>query len=93
MTGAEYVAKDLGMKVEAATLEQMGTARKITIRATETIRVAQVPLLSARPRDASAAPPLRPRCPAAHGRAAYVRDASGLPGLSDCPICLTARPV
>ena len=28
VTGAEYVAKDLGMKVEAATLEQLGVARK-----------------------------------------------------------------
>jgi chaperonin GroL len=30
VTGAEFVAKDLGMKVEGATLEQLGTARKIT---------------------------------------------------------------
>jgi chaperonin GroEL (HSP60 family) len=60
VTGAEYVAKDLGMKAETVTLEQMGTARKITIRVNETtliadaankeeinIRVAQVGFLSA----------------------------------------------
>ena len=40
MTGAEYVATDLGMRAETATLEQMGTARKITIRATETTLIA-----------------------------------------------------
>jgi chaperonin GroL len=40
VTGAEYVAKDLGMKAEAATLDQLGTARKITIRANETTIIA-----------------------------------------------------
>lgn len=40
VTGAEYVAKDLGMSAEQATLEQLGTARKITIRATETTIIA-----------------------------------------------------
>jgi chaperonin GroL len=40
VTGAEYVAKDLGLKAEAATLEQLGTARKVTIRATETTIIA-----------------------------------------------------
>jgi chaperonin GroL len=30
VTGAEYVAKDLGMKVEATTLDQLGIARKVT---------------------------------------------------------------
>ncbi len=28
VTGAEYIAKDLGMKVESASLEQLGVARK-----------------------------------------------------------------
>ena len=31
VTGAEFVAKDLGMKIEGTTLEQLGTARKLTI--------------------------------------------------------------
>lgn len=30
VTGAEFIAKDLGMKVETTTLEQLGTARKVT---------------------------------------------------------------
>ena len=30
VTGAEYVAKDLGMKVETTTLDQLGVARKVT---------------------------------------------------------------
>ena len=30
VTGAEYVAKDLGMKVEDTTLDQLGVARKVT---------------------------------------------------------------
>lgn len=29
VTGAEFIAKDLGMSVEAATVEQLGTARKV----------------------------------------------------------------
>jgi chaperonin GroL len=31
VTGAEFIAKDLGMKVEDTTLEQLGTARKATV--------------------------------------------------------------
>ena len=31
VTGAEFIAKDLGMKVEEATLDMLGTARKATI--------------------------------------------------------------
>lgn len=34
------MATDLGMRAETATLEQMGTARKIIIRATETTLIA-----------------------------------------------------
>lgn len=30
VTGAEFIAKDLGMKVENASVEQLGTARKVT---------------------------------------------------------------
>jgi len=33
VTGAEYIARDLGMKVESAALEQLGTARKVRARA------------------------------------------------------------
>lgn len=40
MTGAEFVAKDLGMKVETTTLEQLGTARKLTIANTTTTLIA-----------------------------------------------------
>ena len=40
VTGAEYVAKDLGMKVEAATLDQLGVARKVTIGSTLTTLIA-----------------------------------------------------
>ena len=29
VTGAEYVAKDLGMKVETTGIESLGTARKV----------------------------------------------------------------
>ncbi|CAD7700671.1 unnamed protein product [Ostreobium quekettii] len=32
VTGAEFIAKDLGMSVENATLEQCGVARKVTVR-------------------------------------------------------------
>ncbi|GIL80648.1 hypothetical protein Vretimale_9202 [Volvox reticuliferus] len=31
VTGAEFIAKDLGMKVEQAVVEQLGVARKVTI--------------------------------------------------------------
>jgi chaperonin GroL len=34
VTGAEFIAKDLGMKLEATTLEQLGTARRATIAST-----------------------------------------------------------
>mmetsp|Transcript_2270 Transcript_2270/g.6768 ORF Transcript_2270/g.6768 Transcript_2270/m.6768 type:complete len:602 (+) Transcript_2270:80-1885(+) len=40
VTGAEYIAKDLGLLPEQATLDQFGTARKITIRANETTLIA-----------------------------------------------------
>ena len=40
MTGAEYVAKDLGMKVDAATLDQLGVARKVTIGSNWTTMIA-----------------------------------------------------
>ena len=40
VTGAEYVAKDLGMKVEAATLDQLGVARKVTVAAVWTTLIA-----------------------------------------------------
>jgi chaperonin GroL len=40
VTGAEYVAKDLGMKVETTTLDQLGVARKVTIGATWTTLIA-----------------------------------------------------
>ena len=33
VTGAEYIARDLGMMVESAALEQLGTARKARARA------------------------------------------------------------
>lgn len=32
MTGAEFIAKDLGMTVESASIEQLGTVRKATVR-------------------------------------------------------------
>merc|ERR1712118_568726 len=31
VTGAEYIAKDLGMKISQATIEQLGAARKIRV--------------------------------------------------------------
>ncbi len=31
VTGAEFIAKDLGMKVETAVAEQLGTARKVRL--------------------------------------------------------------
>ena len=40
VTGAEFIAKDLGMKVEGTTLEQLGTARKITCANTTTTLIA-----------------------------------------------------
>ncbi|KAL4854744.1 RuBisCO large subunit-binding protein subunit alpha [Chlorella vulgaris] len=40
VTGAEFVAKDLGMKVESTTLEQLGVARKLTIANTTTTLIA-----------------------------------------------------
>ena len=29
VTGAEFIAKDLGMRIEETTIEQLGTARKV----------------------------------------------------------------
>lgn len=40
VTGAEFVAKDLGMKVESTALEQLGTARKLTIANSTTTLIA-----------------------------------------------------
>ncbi|XP_047068749.1 ruBisCO large subunit-binding protein subunit alpha, chloroplastic isoform X2 [Lolium rigidum] len=40
VTGAEYLAKDLGLLVENATVEQLGAARKITIHRTTTTLIA-----------------------------------------------------
>ncbi|EFN51526.1 hypothetical protein CHLNCDRAFT_59237 [Chlorella variabilis] len=40
VTGAEFVAKDLGMKVESTTLEQLGVARKLTIANSSTTLIA-----------------------------------------------------
>ena len=42
MTGAEFLAKDLAMSVENAIVEQLGTARKITIANTETTVIANM---------------------------------------------------
>ena len=33
VTGSEYIAKDLGMKLEDVTVEQLGTARKVRVPA------------------------------------------------------------
>ena len=40
VTGAEYIAKDLGMTVEKATLDQLGTARKVHITKTDCVIIA-----------------------------------------------------
>lgn len=40
VTGAEFIAKDLGLKVEATTVEQLGTARKVSIASTSTTLIA-----------------------------------------------------
>ncbi|EFJ47021.1 hypothetical protein VOLCADRAFT_105311 [Volvox carteri f. nagariensis] len=40
VTGAEFIAKDLGMKVEQAVVEQLGVARKITISNNSTTMIA-----------------------------------------------------
>ncbi len=40
MTGAEFIAKDLGMKVDTTVVEQLGTARKVTIGANFTRLIA-----------------------------------------------------
>ncbi|GAB4818835.1 hypothetical protein N2152v2_005881 [Parachlorella kessleri] len=40
VTGAEFVAKDLGMTVEGVTLEQLGVARKVTVANTSTTLIA-----------------------------------------------------
>lgn len=40
LSGAEFLAKDLGLLVENATVEQLGTARKVTIHQTTTTLIA-----------------------------------------------------
>lgn len=40
VTGAEFIAKDLGMKVDQAVVEQLGTARKVVCAATSTTLIA-----------------------------------------------------
>lgn len=40
VTGAEFIAKDLGMKVESAVVEQLGVARKVGVAATTTTLIA-----------------------------------------------------
>ncbi|GJN36904.1 hypothetical protein PR202_gb25842 [Eleusine coracana subsp. coracana] len=40
VTGAEFLAKDLGLLVENATVDQLGTARKVTIHQTTTTLIA-----------------------------------------------------
>lgn len=40
MTGAEFIATDLGMKVENTEVDQLGSARKITVRNTSTTMIA-----------------------------------------------------
>merc|ERR1711871_278918 len=40
VTGAEYIAKDLGMTVAKATIDQLGTARKVTINKTDCVVIA-----------------------------------------------------
>ncbi|MQM07561.1 hypothetical protein Taro_040405, partial [Colocasia esculenta] len=40
VTGAEFLAKDLGLSVENATIEQLGTARKITVTNNSTTIIA-----------------------------------------------------
>jgi len=40
VTGAEYLATDLGLSMEKATIDQLGTARKITITKTDCILIA-----------------------------------------------------
>ncbi|KAL2612369.1 hypothetical protein R1flu_024061 [Riccia fluitans] len=40
LTGAEFLANDLGMKVENTSVEQLGTARKITVYSTSTTLIA-----------------------------------------------------
>lgn len=40
VTGAEFIAKDLGMKVESTVVEQLGTARRVTIGNNSTTLIA-----------------------------------------------------
>jgi len=40
VTGAEYIAKDLGMTVAKTDIEQLGTARKVTITKTDCVVIA-----------------------------------------------------
>lgn len=56
MTGAEFVAKDLGMKVETTALEQLGVARKLTVANTSTTLIADQVHAGAATADSTAAP-------------------------------------
>ncbi|KAL6747183.1 chaperonin 60A [Haematococcus lacustris] len=40
VTGAEFIAKDLGMKIESTVVEQLGVARKVSISSTSTTLIA-----------------------------------------------------
>lgn len=40
VTGAEFIAKDLGMKVDQAVVEQLGIARKVKVASTSTTLIA-----------------------------------------------------
>ena len=41
VTGAEYIAKDLGMKISGTTVEQLGVARKVTVTSSSTTIIAE----------------------------------------------------
>ncbi|KAF5828749.1 chaperonin 60A [Dunaliella salina] len=40
VTGAEFIARDLGMKIESTVVEQLGLARKVTVSGTNTTMIA-----------------------------------------------------
>uniref|UniRef100_A0A7S3R0V5 Uncharacterized protein n=1 Tax=Dunaliella tertiolecta TaxID=3047 RepID=A0A7S3R0V5_DUNTE len=40
VTGAEFIARDLGMKIESTVVEQLGLARKVTVGSTSTTMIA-----------------------------------------------------
>merc|ERR1711937_719140 len=42
VTGAEYIAKDLGMSVSKCNIDQLGTARKVTINKTDCVLIADM---------------------------------------------------